>query len=163
MECYTSFNIECKTNSDAKQVARSIKDYLDNRGLSDHNLVKKISVLDSTVIQNKDFCTDDFWGDIFEEMCEYADSQYPGLIIRGESTYEESTGMHSQVSFERSDNGIDFSERFDDYDAIVFMIEEGMDADEIAKNTGLSLEEVQEYIRNYEEWDEAEEEWEDEE
>ena len=67
------------------------------------------------------------------------------------------------MSFERSDNGIDFSERFDDYDAIVFMIEEGMEPEEIAETTGLSLEEVQEYIRNYEEWDEAEEEWEDEE
>ncbi len=157
MECYTGFTVECKTNSDAEQVAMAMKGYLEKKGLSEHYLVKKINIWGSNVKQDEDFCTENFWGDTFEEMCRYVESKYPGMMIRGESYYSESTGMHSRVTFERSDEGISFHEVLDDYDTVVFMHEAGEKPETIAAMTGLSLKEVEAYIQGNEEFDEDDE------
>lgn len=68
---------------------------------------------------------------------------YPNLMIRGESNYEESYGIISQVSFERKDNGIIFSKRCEDPDFIIAMDEEGVPLEKIAEMTGLPVEELE--------------------
>ena len=152
MECYTGFTIECKTNSDAVRVAQAIKEYLAKNGLSDHYLAKSINIVGSDVKQDEEFCTEDFWCYTFEEMCKYVESQYPGLMIKGEEYYHESTGMRNQSSFERSNDDISFHEVLDDYDTIAFMIEDGYSSFKIARMTGLPFHKVEEYIREYNEW-----------
>lgn len=154
MECTVSFNIECKTKSDAEQVAQLMREYFEAKGLSNY-YTDNIIVLGSNVKLDEVFAAGD-WHDTFKEICGDIDSQYPGLIIRGESSYRESTGMRSQVAFDPSNDGMVFSEVLDDYDTIIFMLEDGCEPEEIAEMTGMSLEKIKEYLRLIEEDEEEE-------
>lgn len=141
------FTVECKTNADAEQVALSMKEYLQAKKLSNDNWEKGIFVTESTVKLNEDtYTTWDDWDGLFESMCEYVEKHYPGLMLDGNTLFSESTGGRNQVAFERTDEGIEFVRRMEDYDAIDQMLESGLELDEIADITGLSVEEIEQMM-----------------
>ena len=79
-------------------------------------------------------------------MCEYVEKHYPGLMLGGNTRFSESTGGRNQVAFELTDEGIEFVRRMEDYDAIDQMLESGLELDEIAEITGLSVEEIEQMM-----------------
>ena len=141
------FTVDCKNNSDAEQVAQCIKEFLNTYKLSDNNWEKGIFVAGSTVKLNDDTYTVwDDWDGLFEAICEYVENHCPGLMLNGKSTFEESTGGRNQVAFERKDDGIAFTRRTEDYDVIMQMLEAGLELEQIAEETGMSLEEIKAFI-----------------
>ena len=50
------------------------------------------------------------------------------------------------MAFELTDEGIEFVRRMEDYDAIDQMLESGLELDEIAEITGLSVEEIEQMM-----------------
>ena len=141
------FTAECKSPSDAEKAAKMMKEYLKHRVLFDDNWEKGIFTDASAVELREDtYTTWEDWDGLFEDMCENVEALCPGLLLRGESVFSESTGGRNQVAFERTDDGIEFARRMEDYDAITQMLESGLELDEIAEITGMSLEEIGQMI-----------------
>lgn len=141
------FTVECKSNLDAEQVFLCMKEYLKTKPLSDDNWLKGISVADSTVkLDNDTYTVWDDWDGLFEAMCEFVEKHNPGLMLSGKSTFEESTGGRNQVVFEQTDDGIEFSHKVEDYDVIMQMLEAGLEPEQIAEETGMSIEEIEAFM-----------------
>ncbi len=141
------FTVECKSVSDAEQAAQLMKAFLKTRKLSNDNWVKGITLIESTIKLDEDTYTVwEDWDGLFEVMCENVEACSPGLMLRGESVFSESTGGRNQVAFERTDDGIVFARRMEDYDAIVQMMESGLELDEIAEITGMAVEEIEQMM-----------------
>ena len=141
------FSVECKSSSDAEQVAQSMKEYLNTQKLSDDNWKKGIFITGTTVkLDNDTYTIWDDWDGLFEAMCEYVENHCSGLLLRGESTFEESTGGRNQVSFEMTGDGISFARRVVDYDVIMQMLEAGLEPEQVAEETGMSVEELEAFM-----------------
>ena len=78
-------------------------------------------------------------------------------MLCGKSSFSESTGGLYTKSFEQTDDGIIFAKRMEDYDAIMQMVEAGLEPEQIAEETGMSVEEIEEFM-DFDE-DEQEEEY----
>ena len=88
----------------------------------------------------------DDWDGLFEQMCESVEKKLPGLMLYGKSSFSESTGGLYTKSFEQTDDGIIFTKRMEDYDVIMQMIEAGLEPEQIAEETGMSVEEIEEFM-----------------
>ena len=87
------FTAECKSPSDAEKAAEMMKEYLKHRVLSDDNWEKGIFTDASAVKLREDtYTTWEDWDGLFEDMCENVEALCPGLLLRGESVFSESTG-----------------------------------------------------------------------
>lgn len=141
------FKVECQTNADAVKVAEQMKAFLKTKKLSNDNWEKGICVNGNMVELDDDTETVwDDWDGLFEEMCESAEEALPGLMLCGKSSFSESTGGLYTKSFEQTDDGIAFAKRMEDYDVIMQMIEAGLEPEQIAEETGLSIEEIEEFM-----------------
>ena len=141
------FTVDCKTNTDAIQTAEKMKAFLKIKELSNDNWEKGICVKGSIVeLADDTYTIWDDWDGFFEAMCEYVEDHCPGVMLSGKSTFEESTGGRYQVLFERTDDGIAFARRMEDYDIIMQMFEAGLEPEQIAEETGMSVEEIEAFM-----------------
>ena len=152
------FKVECQSNDDAAKVAEQMKAFLKTKELSNDNWEKGICVKGDTVeLADDAYTVWDDWDGLFEQMCESVEKKLPGLMLCGKSSFSESTGGLYTKSFEQTDDGIIFAKRMEDYDAIMQMVEAGLEPEQIAEETGMSVEEIEEFM-DFDE-DEQEEEY----
>ena len=139
------FFVECSTNADAVRAAEQMKAFLKTRKLANDNWEKGIRVCGNAIeLPDDTFTVWEDWDGLFEQMCENVEKALPGVMLCGKSSFSESTGGLYTKTFEQTDDGIAFGQRMEDYDAIMQMLEAGMELDQIAEETGLSIEEIEE-------------------
>ena len=141
------FKVACQSNDDTVKVAEQMKVFLKTKELSNDNWEKGICVNVNIVeLADDTYTVWDDWDGLFEAMCGYVEDQCPDLILSGKSTFEESTGGRYQVVFERTDDGIVFTRRVNDYDVIIQMIEVGLEPEQISEETGMYVEEIKAFM-----------------
>lgn len=141
------FKVKCKSNADAVKVAEKMKAFLKTKELSNDNWKKGICVNGNMVeLDDNTVTVWDDWDGLFEEMCDSVEEMLPSLMLCGKSSFSESTGGLYTKSFEQTDDGIIFAKRIEDYDVIIQMIEAGLEPEQIAEETGMSVEEIEEFM-----------------
>ena len=141
------FSIFCNTEDAAKKVFDCAREFLSNEKLQNtywHDFMKVSK--DKVFVDTQVYIVWEDYEGLFENMCEYVEKKYPGIIQAGSANYCDTGSSFSDSStFERSGDTLEYEEEFGD-SVICDMYDSGLDLEEIADITGRDIEEIAEIL-----------------
>ena len=149
------FSIQCKNEQMAKEAKSCAEKFLKTQGITSPDWQKITLTGSSFGIDYACFIDFNEYDGVFVKICENVEACVPGAIVSGNARYWQTvTDFTIQESVSRNPNGkLAFGMRNENWDLVDDLNEAGFSVSDIAVMTGMTEDEIKEYLGDADEGD----------